>query len=121
MRERHGDTPDFLSKKDTRFRDLQGTLEYTFSDLRRTGVGAEVKHTPVITKEEENQIWRTGVMGTDTPKQLLNTVFFCVGKVFCLRGVEQRSLKISQFQRHCSPDHYVYIENGVKKQFGSQP
>ena len=38
-------------------------------------------------------------MGTDTPKQLLNTVFFYVGKIFCLRGgVEQRGLKISQFQ-----------------------
>ena len=76
MRERHDDTPDFLSKKDARFRDLQGTLECTFSDLRKRGVGAEVKHTPVITKEEEDQIWKAGVMGTDTPKQLLNTVFF---------------------------------------------
>ena len=97
MRERRGDTHDFLSKKDACFRDLQGTLECTFSDLRKKGVGgAEVKCTPVITKEEEDQLWRAGVMGMDTPKQLLNTVFFYVGKVFCLRGgVEQRGLKIS--------------------------
>ena len=27
MREHHVDTPDFLSKKDARFRDLRGTLE----------------------------------------------------------------------------------------------
>ena len=123
MQERHSDTPDFLSKKDARFRDLQGTLECTFSDLRKKGVGAEVKHTPVITKEEEDQIWRAGVMGTDTPKQLLNTVFFFyVGKVFSLRGgVEQRSLKVSQFQRRYSPDHYVYVENGSQKQLRSQP
>lgn len=98
MRERHGDTPDFLSKKDARFRHLRGTLDCTFSDLRKKGVGAEVKHTPVITKEEEDQLWRTGAM-IDTPKQLLNAVFFYVGKVFCLRGgVEQRSLKVSQLQ-----------------------
>ena len=46
------------------------TLESTFSELRKKGVGAEVKRTPVITKEEEDQLWRAGVMGVDTPKQL---------------------------------------------------
>jgi hypothetical protein len=45
MRNVHGDTPDFLSKKDWRFRELRGTMERTFSDLRKQGVGAEVKHT----------------------------------------------------------------------------
>ena len=120
MRERHGDTPDFLSKKDARFRDLQGTLECTFSDLRKKGIGAEVKHTPVITKEEEGQLWLAGVMGVDTPKQLLNSVFFYVGKVFCLRGgMEQRGLKISQFQQRYSPDHYIYVENGTKNNSGA--
>ena len=115
MRQCNGDTPDFLSKKDYRFRELRGTMERTFSDLRKKGVGAEVKRTPIITKEEEDQLWKTKVLGKDTPKQLLNTVFFYVGKVFCLRGgVEQRGLKVSQFQRRYSPDHYVYVENGSK-------
>ena len=37
-------------------------------------------------------------MGTDNPKQLLQTVFFYVGKVYCLRGgVGQRGLKVSSF------------------------
>ena len=116
MRERRGDTPDFLSKKDVRFQDLRGTLESTFSELHKKGVGAEVKRT----KEEEDQLWRAGMMGVDTPKQLLNAVFFYVGKIFCLRGgVEQRGLKISQFQRCYSPDHYVYVENGSKNNSGA--
>ena len=120
MREQHGDTPDFLSKKDWRFRGLRGTIESTYSELRKNGIGAEVKHTPIVTKEEEDQLWRSGVMGTDTPKQLLQTVFFYVGKVFCLRGgVEQRGLKVSQFQRKYNPEHYVYIENGSKNNSGA--
>ena len=45
MRNVHGDTPDFLSKKDWRFRELRGTMERIFSNLREQGVGAEVKHT----------------------------------------------------------------------------
>ena len=39
----HGDTPNFLSKKDWLFQELSSTMEWTFSDLRKQGVGAEVK------------------------------------------------------------------------------
>lgn len=82
MQEHYGDTPDFLSKKDVHFRDLR---ECTFSDLRKKGVWAGVKLTPVIIIKEEDQLRQTGVMETDTLKQLLNTVFFYVEKVFCLK------------------------------------
>ena len=82
MRNLHGDTPDFLSKKDWRFRELRGTMEQTFFDLRKQGVGAEVKHTLIITKEEEDQLWHSNELGTDTPKQLLQTVFFLHRKSF---------------------------------------
>ena len=79
-----------------------------------------MKHTPIITKEEEDQLWKSKEMGTNTPKQLLQAVFFYAGKVFCLRGgIEQRGLKVSQFQRRYSPDHYVYIENGSKNNSGA--
>ena len=120
MRELHTDTPDFLSKKDHRFRALKGTIESTYSELRKNGVGAEVKHTPIVTKEEEEMLWSKKVMGVDLPRQLQRTIFFYVGKVFCLRGgVEQRALKPSQFQRRHGPDHYVYIENGSKNNPGT--
>ena len=55
-------------------------MEQMFSELRKQGVGAEVKHTPIITKEEEDQLWKAKEMGTDTPKQLLQAVFFLRGK-----------------------------------------
>ena len=55
-------------------------MERMFSDLRKQGVGAEVKHTLIITKEEEDQPWKSKEMGTDTPKQLLQAVFFLRGK-----------------------------------------
>ena len=79
-----------LSKKDACFRDLRGTLECTFSELCNKGVGVEVKGMPIITKEEEDQLWSAGAIGTDTPKQLLNAIFIYVEKIFCLRGgIEQ--------------------------------
>ena len=113
----HGDTSDFLSKKDWRFREHNGA---NFSDLCKQGVGAEVKHTRIITKKEEDQLWKAEKMGTNTPEQLFQAVFFYAGKVFCLRGgVEQRGLKVSQFQRRYSPDHYVYIDNRSKNNSGA--
>ena len=89
MRGQHSDTPDFLLKKDWRFCALRGTIESTFAELQKNGIGAEVKHTPIITREEEEQLWRVGVMGLILQEsffRLLHAVFFYVGKVFCLRG-----------------------------------
>ena len=57
-------------------------LKCTFSDVRKKRVGAEVKHTLVITKEEEDQLWQAGVMEMDTSKH--SVFFFYIGKVFCL-------------------------------------
>ena len=74
----------------------------TFSDLRKKGIGAEVKRTPVITKEEEDQLWCDG-----DPKQLLNSVFFYV---FCAARLESSSDVTVQT-----------ITYTFKKQFGSQP
>ena len=99
MKEQHSDTPDFLSKKDWRFHALQGTIGSMFSELPKNGVGAEVKHKPIIEKKEEQQLWNVGIIGVDTPRGVLHAVFFYVGKIFCLRGgVEKCSLKTSQFQ-----------------------
>ena len=83
MREQNPDTPDFLSKKDWRFKGLRGAMESTFVELCQKGVGAEVKHTAVITQEEEHQLWDRGVLGVDSLLKLLRSVFFSVWKVYC--------------------------------------
>jgi len=111
MRGINSGCPNFLDKKECRFKDLQGTLDAHFHHLHSTGIGREIKHARVLTKDDEDKLWRTGVMGTKTPKALQNAVFYTVGKMFSLcGGDEMRSLKISQIQRHTNPDRYVYIE-----------
>ena len=52
-----------------------------------------MKHSEVFSDDEEQQLWRSGVLGTNTPKSLQNVVFYTVGKVFCLRGKEHREEK----------------------------
>ena len=73
-----------------------------------------------MSKDEEAQLWTSGVIGTTTPKALQNAAFYTVGKMFALRGgIEHRSLKLSQVTRMTNPDHYVCHENVSKKYNGS--
>ncbi len=110
--------PNFLDKKDTRFRPLQRTLDYYFNKLHSDGVGRKVKHAETISLEEDNSIWRSGLMDLNTPKGLQNATFYTVGKFFCLRGgQEHRCLKLSQLQR--GDGKYIYHENVSKNRNGS--
>ena len=68
-------SPNFLDKKDCRFKDLQGTMDAHFHHLHSTGIGREIKHARVLTKDDEDKLWRTGVMGTKTPKALQKCCF----------------------------------------------
>lgn len=73
---------------------------------------SKLKHFP---KMRRNQLWTTGVLGSDNPNSLLRAVFYLNGRKFCLRGgEEQRNLKISQLERLQNPDRYVYTENASK-------
>ena len=120
MRDHTPGCPNFLDKKDSRFRALQGTLDSLFHQLLSEGIGVQTKRTEVITKEDEEKLWSSGVMGLTTPRSLQNAGFFVVGKMFSLwGGVEHRKLKLSQLTRHYDPDHYIYYENVSKTNDGS--
>ena len=83
------------------------------------GIGAESRQTETFSKDEEEKLWNSGVLGSNNPKPLLRAVFYLNGRNFCLRGgEEQRNLKISQLQRLRNPDRYVYTENASKNRYG---
>ena len=120
MREFTPDCPNFLDKGDRRFEKLHGTLDAHFHDLHSRGIGRQVHHAEVITVEEEDQLWDSGVCGLNNPVALQNAAFYVVGKMFCLRGgVEHRELKLSQLNRLSGPERYIYIENVSKTRNGS--
>ena len=113
------DPPNFLDRKDSRFKKLHGTCDSVFNSLREEGVGANKKSAKIITKVDEDKLWELRIMNTTTAEGLQKAVFFYVGKVCCLRGgEEQRNLKPSQFSRLTNPDRYVYTEHGSKNRNG---
>ena len=90
------DCPNFLNVKDPQFCEMHTIIDTDFHELRDAGIGAEVKHTSVISKDEENKLWE-GVIGVDMPTSLLRAVFYYTGKSLCLRGgKEHRAPKLSQ-------------------------
>ena len=60
-------------------------MESVFQLLHSEGVGAEVKHILLITKEEEATMWGKGVLGDLTSQALMRSVFLN-GNNFCFRG-----------------------------------
>ena len=56
MRNVNPGCPNFLDKKDSRFKKLHGTLDSHFHHLHSTGLGREVKHARVLTKEDEDNL-----------------------------------------------------------------
>ena len=97
------------------YRDFHRACDSVYRDLHKSGVGTNVSHAKVITREEEDRLWDSGTFCIATPKGLQNAVFFYAGKHFCLRGgEEQRGLSPAQFIRTSNPDGYKYIEHGSK-------
>ena len=120
MRSTNPGCPNFLDKKDSRFKPLHGAMDSHFHHLHSIGIGRDTKHARVLSKEDEEKLWKSGVVGTRSPKGLQNAAFLTVGKMFSLRGgVELRELKPSQIQRQSNPDHYVYTENVSKTRNGT--
>ena len=101
------------------YRDFHRACDSVYRDLHKSGVGTNVSHAKVITREEEDRLWDSGTFCIATPKGLQNAVFFYAGKHFCLRGgEEQRGLSPAQFIRTSNPDGYKYIEHGSKNRSG---
>lgn len=118
-REVHSTAVNFLDRGDPRFKALHNTCDSEFRSLHEDGIGTEKKSAAIITKEDEDRLWDSGVLSTKTPDGLQKAVFYYLGKVCCLRGgEEQRSLKLSQFTRLHNPERYIYTEHGSKNRNG---
>ena len=103
MRRNNSHPFDIFDKKDVRFRRFHGTMETTYQNLHKEGVGVEIRHASIISEVEEAILWEWQILGCHSPS----------GKSFCLRGgKEHRELKLSQFQR--DNNHWKYTEYGSK-------
>lgn len=69
------------------FSDLKNCLDNStcMQNVTKQGVGLIKRQAQIISKEQENSLWESGILGTDRPDTLLKTVFWTVGVNFGLR------------------------------------
>ena len=128
IRENKANPFNILDQKKGDFLPLHNVMDSFFRQLHSEGIGTNPQQSSIISIEEEDLLWRKGVMGVSNPKQLLHAVFYYCGLYFCLRGGdEHRALKFSQFVRLVVPDPenpgestvcYEYTEHGSKNNLG---
>ena len=66
--------PKIMSKDDVRFVGFRSAMDNAVHQL---GVGTKVRHTPVITADEEEQMWEFSALNITMPKGVF---FICVKK-----------------------------------------
>ena len=121
MRCIHGqeNTPNFVDKRNPSFSRLRAVLDRHLRALRSSGIGVVRKQAAIISTDEEELLWSSGVMGTHSPESLFNAIFLLNGKIFALRGGQEHyNLKISQLIKESHPCRYIYYENGSKNLTG---
>ncbi|XP_066288271.1 zinc finger MYM-type protein 3-like [Branchiostoma lanceolatum] len=90
---------NFLDKKDSRFAEFRKALDARMKELAAAGVGAERRQADPLTQEDEDKLWTTGTISTNTSMGLSYCVFYYNCKVFGLRGMdEHRRLQIEQYK-----------------------
>lgn len=112
----HLETLGFCWKflEDEAFKDLKFTLDNLMKVRCQSGLGNNVRQAQVITFQEEDIMWNTGVLGVDSLQKLLDTLVYLLGLSCALRaGKEHRVLRSvgrnSQFTFHYDDDGYRYL------------
>jgi hypothetical protein len=86
-----------LSDKD--FKELQLTLDSEMRRKAKDGVNKPTKQAKPVSMDQEEYLWTSGKLGSDNPKQLLDTMVYLSGIHFVVRGrTELRSLTYEQIQ-----------------------
>ena len=102
---------NFIDKvqREAHFSHLRNGFDNQLKLLKRLGIGIEQNRAAVITVEEENELWKNGILGTQPPKALLNAVFFYNDTL--LRGIQAHyKLTFAQLKRQNNPDRYTNYE-----------
>ena len=108
---------------DAAFNQFRQVLDSQMKVLQSTGK-FENKQSAIITEEIEDKLWEEKFLGDHTPQVLLNTVFYCIGLCFALRGGEEhRRLRhdppqIKLYEPEGSVSYLVYTEDMSKTNQG---
>lgn len=106
---------------DSEFADARAALDAAMKLANREGVSPQGNGpATAISPDQEEQLWVKGILGSDNPKKLLNTIFYLSGKHFALRGgVEHRELAWGKHVqlRNLEPGEFLIYTSAYSKNY----
>ncbi len=72
-----GNPIDFF--KDDVFRTLKTTVDTTMQDTCAKGIGIKRRQAQIIYQDNEDILWERDILGTTTPRALVDTMFWING------------------------------------------
>ena len=80
--------------KNPEFAVFKADLDAEMKCLQGLGIGSKRRQAEPLTVEEEELLWQKGLLGSNSPQTLLDTILFMNGMYFALRsGSEHRQLR----------------------------
>ena len=113
---------DFFADND--FTDFKRSLDAEMKRLQAKGLGSTKRQAEVLTVDDEDKLWKEGLLGDKTPQQLLDTMIFYNGLFFALRsGREHRQLRqhpcqIQLVEKEGERSYLKYTEDTSKNRPG---
>ena len=113
----------FKLLEDKEFYDIRNTLDNIMVKRNENGIGVNVRRAKEISHEDEDIMWQKGILGEDTPQQLLHTIFYLIGKfIVILSNFLCCEIKVGIFiEANCAVDtlnvliHIFMAENKNNK------
>jgi len=108
--------------KDREFVNSRKVLEGKASFLREQGYGKRTRASKALTTEDEELLWSKGLLGSQSPKSLIATMWFLLTQHFGLRGrPEHHDMYVEDFsfsKDDNGVDYITYEENPTKTRQG---
>lgn len=98
---------------DPAFSQLAHTLDNTMKERTRAGFRVKRRQAQPISFDEEDTMWKSSVLGTDTPQKLFDTLLYMLGLNFALRAAqEHRNLRWGTAT--CPSQLEIYTKDGKR-------
>ena len=109
--------PKSISNDDV-FKKSNTVLEGKARELRDKGMSHRPNKALAITKREEEILWESGQLGSETPQTIINTLWFYITKHFGLCGRQEHvTMMIEDFTTSSDDDgnkYFTFLEKRTK-------
>ena len=104
------------------FSSSNATLKGKATQLRERGKGSRPNASKALTREEEDELWRDGKLGTSDPETLLHTVWHSLTQHLGFRGrQEHRTANLEDFHFGQDENNVEFIEYKDSKPTKTRP